>query len=121
MAKRYRKGQPNLRTLPAQPESVEEQPFEEEGEDGERRPMTLLEATEAMGMQIRGICQRTKLSEQTVLTLFSFQFQQVERARQEEMIAQSQGQAAVDKIAEEQAQRREADEVITADSQEEDE
>jgi hypothetical protein len=82
--------------------------------------MTLLEATEALAVEIRGITQRTKLSENTVLQLFSFQWSQIQQERQQAAIAASQGQAAVDAIAEEQeddtpAEPREADEVVTAD------
>jgi len=96
---------------------------EEDGDANTEEPqdtskMTLLEAVEALGQQIRGICQRTKLSETTVLQLFSFQWSQIEQERQRQTM---QGQAAVDAIAAEQAEQEEPaeprnpDEVISTD------
>lgn len=127
MAKRIRNNRPDRSHLHVVPPIEAEPEVEDTTEDEEDlstpRRMTLLDATEALGMQIRGICQRTKLSEQTVLSLFSFQYQQVERER----MNLGQGQAAIDAIAAEQAAKqaaaeeaeaetpREPDEVITAD------
>ena len=125
MARKNRKNRPDRSALhvvpPVDTDAVVEAENEDEEDLSTPRPMTLLEATEALAVQIRGICQRTKLSENTVLSLFSFQFSQIEKERQQRMMEQSQGQAAVDAIAAEQAAQeepdepREADEVVTAD------
>jgi len=88
--------------------------IEEQAEEPEK--ITVLAATEGLAAELMRIAKKTKMSETGVMNIYSFFIQQEERARmqaqQAALVAQQQGQAAVDAIANEV---READEVVTAD------
>ena len=78
---------------------------------------TILEEVEDLAGSLMRVAKKTKMSETGILNIFSFIWQQNERAKQEAMAPQPTGQEMVDAIAREHAEKeenqtREADEEI---------
>jgi hypothetical protein len=93
----------------------ETQAIEKSEETPKPEGVTLAQAVEEMAAIVGKIAKKTKTSETTVLSIWNFQWQEIERDRmrkEAEELRLGQGQQAIDAVAAEAAERREADEVI---------